>query len=101
MLAGFPPVRGPLRLLAAHGLRGTLEWARLLLMPAEALGQRLFASDAARAWLYGSARHGDVPPLSGLPSDTVVSGLESAVLEHAGASLGDDLCIVAARVRAA
>jgi phytoene dehydrogenase-like protein len=62
MLAGFPPVRGPLRLLAAHGLRGTLEWARLLLMPAEALGQRLFASDAARAWLYGSARHGDVPP---------------------------------------
>ena len=42
MLLGFPPLRGPLELLAAHKLRGTLEWARLLLMPAQALGHRLF-----------------------------------------------------------
>jgi phytoene dehydrogenase-like protein len=30
-------------------------------MPARALGEELFASSAARAWLYGSALHGDVP----------------------------------------
>ena len=62
MMTGFPPVVGPARLLAGLGLGGTLEWARLLLMPAQALAQRLFAGDGARAWLYGSAMHGDVPP---------------------------------------
>ena len=62
MLAGFPPVPGALKLLAALRLRGTLDWARLLLMPAHALAHRLFGADGARAWLYGSAMHGDVPP---------------------------------------
>jgi len=36
--------------------------AKLLLMPASALAGRLFEHDGARAWLYGSAMHGDVPP---------------------------------------
>ncbi len=62
MLSGFPPVRGPLRLLAGLGPRGVADFARLLLMPAEALGHELFAAGGARAWLYGSAMHGDVPP---------------------------------------
>jgi len=62
MLAGFPPVSGSLKLLATLRLRGTLEWVRLLVMPAHALAHDLFASDGARAWLYGSAMHGDVPP---------------------------------------
>jgi phytoene dehydrogenase-like protein len=62
MLAGFPPVRGTLRTLAVHGLAGTLDVAKLLLMPASALAGRLFEHDGARAWLYGSAMHGDVPP---------------------------------------
>jgi phytoene dehydrogenase-like protein len=62
MLAGFPPLKGPVRLLAALGLGGMLEWARLLLMPAHALAHELFRADGARAWLYGSAMHGDVPP---------------------------------------
>src|SRR5580692_9915649 len=39
MLGGFPPVRGPLRLAAGIGPRGMLDFARLLLMPAEALGE--------------------------------------------------------------
>ena len=54
---------GSIKLLAALRLRGTLEWARLLLMPAHALAHDLFGADGARAWLYGSAMHGDVPPL--------------------------------------
>ncbi len=42
--------------------RRMLELGRLLLMPAQALGEELFSAPGARAWLYGSAMHGDVPP---------------------------------------
>jgi phytoene dehydrogenase-like protein len=62
MLSGFPPLRGPLKLLRTTGLDGVLEWARLLLMPAHGLAHELFRADGARAWLYGAAMHGDVPP---------------------------------------
>ncbi len=62
MLAGLPPMVGPARLVAGLGPRAMLEFARLLLMPAQALGEALFADGGARAWLYGSAMHGDVPP---------------------------------------
>ncbi len=62
MLAGFPPILGPAQLVAGLGPRGMLEFARLLLMPARALGEELFTDGGARAWLYGSAMHGDVPP---------------------------------------
>jgi phytoene dehydrogenase-like protein len=60
MLSPFPPHAGPLRLLAGLGLEGTLEFARLLLMPADALAGELFEGEA-RAWLYGTALHGDAP----------------------------------------
>ncbi|MDQ3850431.1 MAG: NAD(P)/FAD-dependent oxidoreductase, partial [Actinomycetota bacterium] len=60
MLAAFPPVAGPARLLAGLRLEGTLEFARLLLLPAQALTRELFAGDG-EAWLYGSALHGDAP----------------------------------------
>jgi phytoene dehydrogenase-like protein len=62
LLSGFPPLRGPAELLARAGLRTTLELARVALAPAAALGAELFRSAEARAWLYGSAMHGDVPP---------------------------------------
>lgn len=62
ILSGFPPLVGPARLLAALGPRGMLDLARLLLMPAAALAEELFEGAAARAWLYGSAMHSDVPP---------------------------------------
>ena len=62
MLGGFPPVRAATRLAAGLGVRGILGFTRLLLMPAEALGEELFEGDGARAWLYGSAMHSDVPP---------------------------------------
>lgn len=65
MLTGFPPLRGPVGLAAGLGARGMLEFARLLLMPAQALGEELFAGDGTRAWLYGSAMHSDVPPSDG------------------------------------
>ncbi|MET0816608.1 MAG: NAD(P)/FAD-dependent oxidoreductase [Solirubrobacteraceae bacterium] len=62
LMGGFPPVAGSARMLTALGPRAMLDWARLLLMPADALARRLFRGDGARAWLYGSAMHGDVPP---------------------------------------
>jgi len=62
MLGGFPPVRGGLRLAAGLGPRAMLDFTRLLLSSAQALGEDLFESDGTRAWLYGSAMHSDVPP---------------------------------------
>jgi phytoene dehydrogenase-like protein len=62
MLAGFPPITGAARLAAGVGPRGALDFARLLFMPARALGESLFAGEGSRAWLYGSAMHSDVPP---------------------------------------
>lgn len=63
MLSGFPPLGGAVQLAARLGPRGVIEFARLLLMPAQALGTELFSDSGARAWLYGSAMHGDVPPM--------------------------------------
>jgi phytoene dehydrogenase-like protein len=62
MLSGFPPLEGPLRLLARGGPRPTLELARLLPGSVVGLGRRLFSSGDSRAWLYGAAMHGDTPP---------------------------------------
>jgi len=63
MLGAFPPVRGAARLATGLGPRGMLDFARLVLMPAQALGEELFDDDGTRAWLYGSAMHSDVPPV--------------------------------------
>jgi phytoene dehydrogenase-like protein len=65
MLSGFPPLAGAIRLAAGLGPRRMIDFARLLLMPAEGLGRELFSEPGARAWLYGAAMHGDVPPASG------------------------------------
>ncbi|HEY2282818.1 MAG TPA: NAD(P)/FAD-dependent oxidoreductase [Solirubrobacteraceae bacterium] len=62
MLGGFPPLRAPLRLTAGLGPRRMLGFVGLLGMPATSLGERLFAGEGSRAWLYGSALHSDVPP---------------------------------------
>lgn len=62
LLSGFPPVRGPVRLAAGLGPRRSLDFVRLVLMPAQALGAELFESEGTQAWLYGAAMHGDVPP---------------------------------------
>ncbi len=62
MLGGFPPLRAGARLAAGLGPRRTLAFARLVARSAQSLGEGLFAGDGARAWLYGSAMHSDVPP---------------------------------------
>jgi phytoene dehydrogenase-like protein len=62
MLSGFPPLRGPVRLLTGAGPGTTLDFARLLPESAVGLGRRLFESGGSRAWLYGAAMHGDTPP---------------------------------------
>ena len=80
MLAGFPPVTGPARLLAALKLGGTLDFVQLLLSSAQALGGRLFEDAGARAWLYGSAMHGDVPPAN---AGSAISGVYLKILGHA------------------
>jgi phytoene dehydrogenase-like protein len=82
MLSGFPPLRGPAELLAGLKLHGTLEFVRLVLMPALALAEELFRASGARAWLYGAAMHGDVPP-SGAGS-----GVAAAYLNLLGHQVG-------------
>jgi phytoene dehydrogenase-like protein len=62
MLSGFPPVRGPLRLLRSAGPLRLAEFTRLLPTSAQGLGERLFEGDASRAWLFSAAMHGDAPP---------------------------------------
>ncbi len=61
MLSGFPPLKGPLALLAKSPL-ATLDLTRMLTGSAVGLGRRLFESDGSRAWLYSAAAHGDTPP---------------------------------------
>lgn len=79
MLSGFPPVAGPARLVAALRVRGALEFARLVLMPATALAGELFRGDGA-AWLYGSSLHGDAPLDA---AGSAIAGLWLALLGHA------------------
>lgn len=62
MLDGFPPVWGGLRAALGLGFTGSLEAARMILQPAAATADELFSGDGSKAWLYGSALHGDVAP---------------------------------------
>lgn len=82
MLSGFPPLRGSAELLVGLGPRGTLEFARLVLMAATSLGRELFRDGGTRAWLYGTAMHGDVPP------DGAGSAVASAYLNLIGHGWG-------------
>ena len=80
MLSGFPPVHGPLRLLADAGPVQALQFARLLPTSAVSLGRRLFESGGARAWLYGAAMHGDAPVLK---PGSAIAGVYLNLLGHA------------------
>jgi phytoene dehydrogenase-like protein len=80
MLSGFPPVGGALALLRRAGVRPSLDFARLLGGSAVGLASRLFAGAGSRAWLYGAAMHGDVPPGS---RGSGVSGFYLNLLGHA------------------
>lgn len=80
MLGGFPPLPGVARLLLARGVRGMLDFARLLLMPAAHLADELFTGEHARAWLYGSVLHADVPAEG---SGSAIAGAYLHLLGHA------------------
>ncbi len=55
------PSPGPtLRLLRAAGARGGMELAQMMLSPVDALAQRLFRSEPARALLASGTSHGDL-----------------------------------------
>jgi phytoene dehydrogenase-like protein len=79
MLTAFPPIAGPLRLAAALGPRGTLDFTRVALMPAQALAQELFEHEGARAWLYGSALHSDAPLAS---AGSAIAAVYMTLLGH-------------------
>jgi phytoene dehydrogenase-like protein len=79
MLAGFPPLAGLARLTAKLGPQGMLEFARLLLMPAEALAGEVLRGEGA-AWLYGSSLHADAPLDAG---GSAISGLWLNLMGHA------------------
>lgn len=80
MLGGFPPLGGSLRAAAGLGLTGSLEAARMILQPVSALAEDLFEDDGSKAWLYGSALHGDVPPGA---AGSAVFGFYLNLLGHA------------------
>lgn len=80
MLSGFPPTTGMVRLLAARKISGMLDFARLLLMPASNLADELFTGPQARAWLFGSALHSDVPAEG---SGSAIAGAYLHLLGHA------------------
>jgi len=62
LLGQFAPVRSGARLTVGLRPRRLAELGRVALMPVQALAGELFADAGARAWLYGSAMHGDVAP---------------------------------------
>lgn len=65
MLAGFPPVGGPLKLLTRAGPLAAAQFGLLAALPATTLANRTFKASGSRAWLLGAAAHGDAPVTSG------------------------------------
>ncbi len=82
LLGGFPPLRGAVPLAAGMGVTGILEFARLLLIPAAQLASELFEGPHARAWLFGSVLHGDVP------ADEAGSAIAGGYLQILGHAAG-------------
>jgi phytoene dehydrogenase-like protein len=82
MLGGFPPIDGTLKLLRALGPAGLARFGELVPISTRRLGHRLFASGDARAWLYSSAGHGDMPP------DKAGSAIAAVYLNLMGHAVG-------------
>jgi phytoene dehydrogenase-like protein len=78
----FPPLRAVARLLWRSGARGTLDLARLAVLPVRRLGQERFRGDGAPLLLTGNAMHSDAPP------DAGGSGLLGWLLTMLGQDVG-------------
>jgi phytoene dehydrogenase-like protein len=62
MMSPIPPVRGSLRLAAALGPRGLVEFTRQSLLPVRRMAHERFAGDGAALLLAGNAAHSDLGP---------------------------------------
>ena len=80
MLAGFPPVGGPLKLLAGAGPLAAGQFGLLVALPATTLARRIFGASGSRAWLLGAAAHGDAPVNAG---GSAIAALYMNLLGHA------------------
>jgi phytoene dehydrogenase-like protein len=78
----FPPVTSGLRLLARSGVPGTLDLARLAVMPVRRLGHERFRGEGGPLLLTGNAMHADVPP------DAAGSGVFGWLLAMLGQDVG-------------
>jgi phytoene dehydrogenase-like protein len=58
----LPPVRSGLRLLSRLRASGTLDLARLAVLPVRRLADEEFRGDGAKLLLTGNALHADIPP---------------------------------------
>ena len=78
----FPPVRPAVRLLRRLGAAGTLDLARLALLPVRRLADEEFGGEGPALLLTGNAMHADVPP------DAAGSGLYGWLLTMLGQDVG-------------
>jgi len=82
LLRPFPPVRPAWRLLRAAGVDGTLDLARLALLPVRRMVEEVFDGEAAGLLFAGNALHADLTP------DSAGSGLFGWMLTSLGQQLG-------------
>lgn len=78
----FPPVASLARLLRDAGVRGTLDLARLAVLPVRRLGAERFRGEGGPLLLAGSAQHADIPP------DAAGSGVFGWLLAMLGQDVG-------------
>lgn len=78
----FPPVRSGVRIARALKAAGTMDFARLAVLPVRRLGQESFGGEGAALLLTGNAMHADVPP------DAAGSGIFGWLLTMLGQDVG-------------
>jgi phytoene dehydrogenase-like protein len=78
----FPPVGPGVRILRALKAAGTLDFARLAVLPVRRLAHENFGGDGAALLLTGNAMHADVPP------DAAGSGVFGWLLSMLGQDVG-------------
>lgn len=78
----FPPVASGLRIVRALKAAGTLDFARLAVLPVRRLAEENFSGQGAALLLTGNAMHADVPP------DAAGSGIFGWLLTMLGQDVG-------------
>jgi phytoene dehydrogenase-like protein len=78
----FPPIRSGARIAHAMKAAGTIDFARLAVLPVRRLADENFGGDGAALLLTGNAMHADVPP------DAAGSGIFGWLLTMLGQDVG-------------